>query len=941
MQQTGLFSAVVTTLLTVTVFDLKSNTQDTSTIDLHNMCRIQADPSISRVSKPPFSPPTSAIWVNVLLFLSLLISLTCALLATLLQQSARRYLGLTQRLGYTLHRRARVRAFFSEGADKSHIFWVVEALPALVHLSICLFIAGLLVWMFNINRLVFLAVISCTALFAVVYLWFTFSPIFRPNNSCYSPLSPTIWSIYTGISYAIFNVLSSSVFGASHRFDRLKKDYRNRLSEGIGKTAEKTACQLSSEIDVRILTSTLDALGEDSARAKFFDATPGFFISKHVDNLQSHLLEEFRGKFRLVLIGFLDRTFSSSLISESARSTQLLITCLNAAYKALGADGVSLILFRILDGGWGELLQSVEMAHSLRRWSKSTNDEITHHVRRIVIQVVAGVRERDERWISLAKAEFGVPDQVLRDNIRRGDSAPFSLLIHMSRQAFRTSSWTPFVLTTLTQFDVCNTIPELQHEFCSLWNEIVRDAWKGGAGCIAVEILREIRRVHIGLHEGTDTLSAHTNYFDPVLAQPEAYRTCDNPSHRQDAVCSTSHLTVPSPTRPRAVVTSTGSTTQIHIDDSPNQSPRSTSLEIQGLSPNHKILIISPNANVVHTVSQQAEEPSVIPRSPSSSADLMIMPSDHTTLLTRAPSPSTPGPVLMTLSAVDPPITKNIRTVKVVEGTRYLNPLVPIGPSQCSSQPALSACDIDANGIYTDDLTPRADSHGSGTGENSQVSLVASLPSPHHDPDPDPIVIDTLIGLVPPPLSVPDPDYELDASQCPTLIATLPRPPQSNNAQDTAAPWSESSISESSTTANHILRPILNGGATSPKTEEVTTVPAAMFSDPQPSPIPTPANCDSGIPAEPPSHADSVGILSGHVSHAPGSPSRSTAKTHPYTSPRPSSNVHSSVSPSKGVLSALGGTSENERPIPMVVLSDLSESSMLALTPQPGHTPHG
>jgi hypothetical protein len=72
------------------------------------------------------------------------------------------------------------------------------------------------------------------------------------------------------------------MFGASHRFDRLKKDYRNRLSEGIGKTAERIAWQLSSEVDVRILISTLDVLGEDSARAKFFQAILGFFNSENV-----------------------------------------------------------------------------------------------------------------------------------------------------------------------------------------------------------------------------------------------------------------------------------------------------------------------------------------------------------------------------------------------------------------------------------------------------------------------------------------------------------------------------------------------------------------------------------------------------------------------------------------------------------------------------------
>jgi len=173
------------------------------------MYLIPADPNIPRAfippKPPPFSPPTSAIWANALLFMSLLITLACALLATLLQQWARRYVGITQQLEYSPHRRARVRAFFFEGVEKSHISWVAEALPALLHLSICFFFAGLLVWLFNINHLVFLSVILCAALSAVAYLWFTFSPIFRPNSPYYVPLSLTIWTIYTSISYTTFN----------------------------------------------------------------------------------------------------------------------------------------------------------------------------------------------------------------------------------------------------------------------------------------------------------------------------------------------------------------------------------------------------------------------------------------------------------------------------------------------------------------------------------------------------------------------------------------------------------------------------------------------------------------------------------------------------------------------------------------------------------------
>ena len=946
MQQTGLFSAVVATLLTVTIFDLKPDPQDTSTFYLRNMYQIQANPNISRApipsEPPPFSPPIYAIWVNALLFLSLLISLTCALLATLLQQWARRYVGFTQQLEYSPHRRARVRAFFSEGVDESHISLVVEALPALLHLSICLFFAGLLVWLFNINYRVFLAVILCTALSAAAYIWFTFSPIFRLNSPYYAPLSSTIWYIYHGISYTVLNLLSSSTLGVGHHFDGLKNDYRDRLSEGIGKTAEKTAWQSSSEIDVRILITTLDAQGEDSARAKFFEVIPGFFNSQQVDR-QSQLLEDFRIKFRPVLNGFLERTFSSGLIPETARSPQLLITCLNAAYKALGTDGVSQILFHILNGGWGELLQSVDMAHALRRWSKGTDDEIIHYVRRIVTQVIAGVRERDDSWIALAKAEFGVPDHVLRENIRHDDSALLSLLIHMTRQAFGSGSWTSFILNTLIQFDMCNTVPELQHEFCALWNDIVREARRGGIDCAAVKILREIRHGYIGLHQGTDAaptaFSAHTHFYNPVLAQPRSYRFCDIPSHRPDWIPSpedpvVNHLTIPTPTR-ATFGSAAASTTQVG-----DSSPRSTFLEIQGLHPNADILIISPKANVVHTTTQQAEEANNIPRS-SSSVDLTIMQSDQTHLVTQTFLPSTPDSVRITLPVTNQPVSEGVRTGKGCEGTRDLNQPVPVGPPQPPSKSALSADDTNTNSMQPEEPTPGLS--GRDTGENSQASVDVS-PSSH--PDPGPPITYPLTSPVPlaplAPLSIPDPHYVFDASQCPTLATTLSRPP------DIASPWVGSDIGELSTAtaANPMPQSILSSGATLQKGGEVTAIPATGFSDPQLPPITTPAIRSSEIPVELSSSIDPFCTLPNHTSHTINSPFETSTGIRSQTFPWPSSVLYSPPMPSDGALRAHGDTSGTKCPIPMVVVSDTSRSSTLeidsgARTPQPDDTPHG
>ncbi|KAF8495927.1 hypothetical protein F5888DRAFT_1600916, partial [Russula emetica] len=137
----------------------------------------------------PFSPPTSAILVNSLWFLSLVISLTCALLATSSHQWARRYIRVTQPARCSPEKRARIRAFFANGVEEMHIAWVVEGLPTLLHLSVFLFFAGLVIFLFNINHAVFSSVISWIGIFSFVYGLITLAPIVRHDSPYFSPLS--------------------------------------------------------------------------------------------------------------------------------------------------------------------------------------------------------------------------------------------------------------------------------------------------------------------------------------------------------------------------------------------------------------------------------------------------------------------------------------------------------------------------------------------------------------------------------------------------------------------------------------------------------------------------------------------------------------------------------------------------------------------------------
>ena len=113
--------------------------------------------------------------------MSLIISLTSALLATLLQQWARKYITVTQPR-FSPHKRAQVHAFFAEGIETLHVPWAVQILPTLLHLSLFLFLVGVVVFLYNVNDTIFDLVLPWACICAVLYVCITFMPIFRRNS---------------------------------------------------------------------------------------------------------------------------------------------------------------------------------------------------------------------------------------------------------------------------------------------------------------------------------------------------------------------------------------------------------------------------------------------------------------------------------------------------------------------------------------------------------------------------------------------------------------------------------------------------------------------------------------------------------------------------------------------------------------------------------------
>ena len=476
--------------------------------------------------------------------------------ATVIQNWAVQYTEVTWWPWDTPLKRARTRTIFAKGSPGPYGSWGANnPIHAELHLSLLLFIIGALIYLFNINRAVFYAVVGCVGYMTIIYALLSVQALFDPHGVIHTPLSRLALRIYLGISYVVIQICSyiPPLHGLRDTTKRRYHDLSNRYSDGIlkgkRKEAEEIASKPSSEIDSLILERILLSLDEDAALETFFDSIPGFC---HSNLTVLPLSFPAPTRLRQALHGLLNRTFSSNSVSESVRANRLII-CLNAAHAALGPSAVSGILDETFNGHLDEALQSVEIGHALRLWDHRRDHD--QNVQRIIACIIARSRQRDDRWTMLVKEEFGVPDDVLRVSLAHGDSVLLSILIHTSRQANHASLWTPEILSSLSKFDIQLTLPGLQHEFCALWNEVAQEARNRGSFSNSVQIIREIRHLYVALHQGTDsapTASILTNDSYPVLF-PSSYPFCHVASHRPPSTARipiNNSRTVPFPTQP-------------------------------------------------------------------------------------------------------------------------------------------------------------------------------------------------------------------------------------------------------------------------------------------------------------------------------------------------------------------------------------------------------
>jgi hypothetical protein len=511
-----------------------------------------------------------SVWANGLWFLSLVISLTCALLATLVQQWARRY----QRVAYPRyrpHKRARIHAFYRRGIEKSRIPRAVEALPLLLHIALFVFFAGLSTFLYGVNRTIFKIVTAWMGVCVILYACLSVVPVTRKDSPYSTPLSGAFSFCLTAIRYYSFrNFPSFSKFmrDTLPNLDPGQVHIDNFYSRSMTKTAEKYAFKLNSEIDHDSLLWTFQSLDDDAEFEEFFEGLPRLCDSDTGKKLElkEKYIEPNKEKLSKALIGLMDRTLKFNLVKEFVKHRRMIIFTKAIESKSISLLDPSPILRRVLFEDWNGFLGCIEFGLSMRSWADDFNKvTVTSFYAQCVATLTTTVvrtRKRDERWIQLAK---NLPVSAPLHCHEQDDSILLANAIFIVRITVQTYSgsekrdWDDIykvsrrTLGAVCKLDIKKALPELQHEFCDLWNKLVTTAQTDQLPrhkSISVKMLRNIRKLYIALHDTHQAIFRTTDDWEQVLDNSRFYPECTQDDHRPSSESSYPDLQFNAPRAP-------------------------------------------------------------------------------------------------------------------------------------------------------------------------------------------------------------------------------------------------------------------------------------------------------------------------------------------------------------------------------------------------------
>ncbi|KAF8269479.1 hypothetical protein EI94DRAFT_1799154 [Lactarius quietus] len=347
---TGLFSATVGAFIIASYPMLSPDSGDQTVFLLQQISQqlsgLSNGTDVRPQEYPSFSPSTSIVCVNAMWILSLIVSIACALLATLMQQWARQYIQLPQ-LRTIPRERAHVRSFLFFGLKQFGMSYAVESIHTLLHISVFLFFVGLVIFLFTIFTTVAIIISISVGIFSIAYIALTILPCIYLNCPYRTPFSNLSWSVWHTVMRHIMALILwvEAMFHASghliqwrKKFERHTQEHDLRRKSGLRRSVANGAqsapeCQ---ELQAFNWFLQVPALSEDSTFQDFVSTLTDDAIQKMLQPSNSQSSTSFGSRLHDLLWTCLPDT--TGLTGDARRHR--LLTCLDAIYRGFRAYNV-------------------------------------------------------------------------------------------------------------------------------------------------------------------------------------------------------------------------------------------------------------------------------------------------------------------------------------------------------------------------------------------------------------------------------------------------------------------------------------------------------------------------------------------------------------------------------------------------------------------------
>ncbi|KAJ3490434.1 hypothetical protein NLI96_g1455 [Meripilus lineatus] len=196
----GLFSAVVTTLIVEANKRLQQDPADATVQLLHQISMQLTSLSVNSgfinstyvpPSSLPFSLSPSAVVIGVFWYMSLALSLVTASLGMLVKQWLREYQSKSK---VSPEDYCQIRMFRAPGLRKYKVAEIASFLPIILQFSLILFFIGLIIFALSIHPLIASFVIIIVAIWSTFIFGTTLAPIFSPLCPYKTPLLKSMFS---------------------------------------------------------------------------------------------------------------------------------------------------------------------------------------------------------------------------------------------------------------------------------------------------------------------------------------------------------------------------------------------------------------------------------------------------------------------------------------------------------------------------------------------------------------------------------------------------------------------------------------------------------------------------------------------------------------------------------------------------------------------------